>query len=704
MSPPSSNHILMRLNLQFLATALAILSGAGRLVAQPSISSFSPAYGASSDPGYITISGSGFSPGSLIVQFNGVTDFTAGAVAANLIQAHVPPGAPLGAGPIYVSVNGQSTWSAQDFTVIGPGPYIAGFGPSSGNAGASVTFTGAHFASPLTVKFSGASPFTASPPSSTSFTVAVPTGVTTGPVTMSNYLGSFATATNFFVPSGITNLSPTVGRTGTNVLITGTNFIGTTAVRFNGVDAISFTILSNNAIQVVVPTNATTGPIRVITPASSALSPSNFVVRPTITGFSPNFGNVGTNVLVSGENLFGTTDVKFNGTNAAFSGVSYGQLTATVPAGATTGPISVTTTNGGFTNVNNFYLPPKITSFTPNNSGPGTTVKITGVNFTDASSVSFNGKPAGFTVTNNTTIGAIVPNGVLTGPISVTTPAGSTNSSGLFYGLPGITGFSPSHGLPGTNVIISGTNFLGATSIKFGTNTASFTVLNNTTIGTTVPNGASTGPITVIAPGGTSTTGTNFLLDYTADLSVQVLDSPDPVMVGSNLVYTITVLNNGPYAAPGVVITNTLPGSALLVAATTSQGTLNTNGNPVVGNLGSLGLSGNVIVTLKIKPQVAGGVVNAASVASDYADPSPGNNTAITTTLVQSLPLLSIRLTDTNRVRVSWPAELTNYSLQYALAMTNYWSNDLTAPQTAGGERFVSETNLGTMKYYRLTK
>jgi uncharacterized repeat protein (TIGR03803 family) len=57
----------------------------------------------------------------------------------------------------------------------------------------------------------------------------------------------------------------------------------------------------------------------------------------------PAQGNVGTNVIILGNNLTGTTSVMFHGVAAAFSVLSDTEMSATVPAGATTGAVKVTT-------------------------------------------------------------------------------------------------------------------------------------------------------------------------------------------------------------------------------------------------------------------------------------------------------------------------------------------------------------------------
>lgn len=75
---------------------------------------------------------------------------------------------------------------------------------------------------------------------------------------------------------------------------------------------------------------------------------------------------------------------------------------------------------------------PVISSFTPTIGNAGTVVTITGSDFTNASSVTFNGITAVFSVTNNTTISATVPSGNANGNIVVTTPCGSGTSGTTF--------------------------------------------------------------------------------------------------------------------------------------------------------------------------------------------------------------------------------------------------------------------------------
>src|SRR5205823_5668289 len=79
-------------------------------------------------------------------------------------------------------------------------------------------------------------------------------------------------------PPSITGFTPPTGPVGTSVTISGSNFTGAAAVRFNGVSAASFTVNSATAIDAVVPPGALTGPMSVTTSGGTTASASPFVV------------------------------------------------------------------------------------------------------------------------------------------------------------------------------------------------------------------------------------------------------------------------------------------------------------------------------------------------------------------------------------------------------------------------------------------
>src|SRR5205085_6901818 len=126
------------------------------------------------------------------------------------------------------------------------------------------------------------------------------------------------------------------------------------------------------------------------------------------------------------------TNVSFNGTQAVFSVLSDTSIRTAVPAGATTGLITVTNPGGIGSRPIPFTVAaaaPAVASFTPASGLAGTVVTLTGSAFTGATAVTFNGTTATFTVGSDTSITATVPVGATTGSIKVTTPGGTATST-----------------------------------------------------------------------------------------------------------------------------------------------------------------------------------------------------------------------------------------------------------------------------------
>jgi outer membrane protein assembly factor BamB len=93
-----------------------------------------------------------------------------------------------------------------------------------------------------------------------------------------------------------------------------------------------------------------------VVPAGSTVT-AYVTATPTIASFSPASGPVGTSVTITGAHLSGTTAVRFNGTPATtFAVIDDGHVTATVPAGATSGLISVVTPAGTASSSNGFTV------------------------------------------------------------------------------------------------------------------------------------------------------------------------------------------------------------------------------------------------------------------------------------------------------------------------------------------------------------
>jgi hypothetical protein len=239
---------------------------------------------------------------------------------------------------------------------------------------------------------------------------------------------------------------------------------------------------------------------------------------PAISFFAPTEGPYGTEVTVNGNNFTGASLVKFNGVAGSFAIVSEAEIRAIVPAGADTGPISVTTSGGTATSAENFNVtpppPPSIDSFTPIRGPVGTQVTITGNNFIGASEVAFNGAAgSNLTVLSNTQVRASVPTGATTGAIRITTPGGSVTSVEIFTVTvpPSISSFNPTNGPAGTQVTIAGSNFTGVTQVSFnGVVAGGFIFDSDNQIHAAVPTSATTGKISVTTPDGTAFSSSDF--------------------------------------------------------------------------------------------------------------------------------------------------------------------------------------------------
>jgi hypothetical protein len=148
-------------------------------------------------------------------------------------------------------------------------------------------------------------------------------------------------------------------------------------------------------------------------------------------------GKIGQTGGILGQGFRGTTSVKINGAAASFAVKSDTYLTATVPAGATTGLVTVSTPSGMLTSNKPFRVRPQLLSFSPPSGPVGTQVTITGVSFTQTQQVGFGDRaPAQFTVNSDAQVTATVPAGAKTGKIGIETKGGIATSAGTFTVTP----------------------------------------------------------------------------------------------------------------------------------------------------------------------------------------------------------------------------------------------------------------------------
>ncbi len=217
--------------------------------------------------------------------------------------------------------------------------------------------------------------------------------------------------------------------------------------------------------------------------------------------------------------------------------------------------------------------PPTIDSIEPTSGQIGTSITIMGTNFNTvatANTVTFNGIAAVVTFSTSTIINTSIPEGATTGAVSVKV-AGKT-VEGPFFTVtldptaPTIASVDPNRGTAGTEVTITGTNFSEIpleNLVNFNGTAAKLTASTATTITTTVPDGASTGPITVVVDDKEGE-GPEFTV-----LPLPTITSIDPASGTVGTSVTITGTGFSEIASDNVIEFNGM--EAIVSAATTTS-------------------------------------------------------------------------------------------------------------------------------------
>jgi len=366
----------------------------------------------------------------------------------------------------YVVAQDQRTYARQGVMDIGAfeyggtktAPVIAtsGLSITVGPVGTVLILSGINMTTITQIKFQGAAAVTTGFTNNTdhSVTVTVPAGATSGKITVTTALGtSVLSAQAFTVGSATptiatTGLSATSGQVGSLLTITGTNLAGVTEIKFPGAAAVTTGFINNNAtsVTVTVPGGATTGTLTVTTGAGGVSVQSTQTYTVTIpmpaiasTGLSTTSGPVGTSLTITGINLSGITQIKFQTAAAVTTGFTNNtatSVTVEVPTGATSGKITVTTAAGtSAASTQTFTVTisvPTIESLSTTSGPVGTSLTILGTSMSGITQIKFQGAAAvttGFTNNTATSVTVTVPVGATTGKITVTTAGGTSELS-----------------------------------------------------------------------------------------------------------------------------------------------------------------------------------------------------------------------------------------------------------------------------------
>jgi uncharacterized repeat protein (TIGR01451 family) len=209
--------------------------------------------------------------------------------------------------------------------------------------------------------------------------------------------------------------------------------------------------------------------------------------------------------------------------------------------------------------------------------------------------------------------------------------------------------------------------------------------------------------VTDPTPGNNSATDTDTLV-ASADISVTKSDSPDPVIAGNNITYTITVNNNGPSDAQSLSFSDGIPANTTFVSVNTPAGWVRTDAVPA-GGTGNVtftrttmpaGSSSVFTLVVNVNAATANGttISNTVTVTSATTDPTPGNNSATETTLVQNNADLAISKTRAPSGTIDAGNNVT-YTIQFINNGPAPASNVTVSDTLPAGVTVVSQTNPG---------
>lgn len=493
----------------------------------PRINTVTPGSGYTLDT--ITITGVNLL-GATGVDFAGKGAWSWTVINDNLITAMVPmlEGADV-TGPIYITTPNGVIASPQHFTVKAfPHPFtttVTSIVPNHGKPWEVVRVNGTDLDKVTGIYFSGGFEFSQAPftvVSPTALDVVLPGRLKTGTVyfyTPYSYWGFIYTSSDFVAdpltqgPPVIDSFSPkSTNKNWTLITVKGRNFSGTTYVGLGGGNQSPgdfFYVIDDNTVQIQTPIRSGVGPVIITTPVGTAISSENFIgpSLPIIYNLYPkNHAKEGDTYHL----IFGGSGIS----EFTFGGVPATQWTGndiTIPTGALSGFISMTSDTGKAWSFDAFFFDPTLTGISPPTGTVGTSVDITGRNFQNVTAVTFGGVAATtFKILSSSLVQAIVPAGALSGSIAFTNRAGGTGLTATPFTVevpvtgPVVADLNPAVAAPDDNILLSGSGFTGTTTVTIGGIGCNFTVMSDTAILVTIPVGISPGLARVTTPVGSA--------------------------------------------------------------------------------------------------------------------------------------------------------------------------------------------------------
>ncbi|MBC3787743.1 IPT/TIG domain-containing protein [Spirosoma utsteinense] len=278
------------------------------------------------------------------------------------IEVIVPPLAVTGSVTIAVSSVGGNSRAADPFFYYQK-PGAITFTPARQVRSRAITISGQNLYRITDVRINGQSVSITDRVEGSQLLVNIPPDGTSGLITVVNRAGSVTSAIPLVVVQKplITGTVPTKAKLGDRVIIQG-DFLLDAQIFFSGTNTPAIDAGRNDDKErwVLVPNGAQTGPLRIVNAAGETTTSVFTVIPPvSIIDFAPKTAKVGATLVISGQNLTAVQQVKFsNGTSSAATFVvdANGQLVVTVPVGAVTGQICLTSEGGVTCTSTNFTL------------------------------------------------------------------------------------------------------------------------------------------------------------------------------------------------------------------------------------------------------------------------------------------------------------------------------------------------------------
>jgi hypothetical protein len=591
----------------------------------PLITGITPAQGAPGTTVSAVITGGDlFAAGSVVFNGSGTTATigTGGTATSLPVTISIAANASLGLNTVTVTTPAGTSAPFSGFNVA-PLPTITSVTPNSAAQGATLaaTIAGTNLGGAFGIAFSGsgvtATIGTGGTSTALPVTISIATSAALGArtFTVTTPIGASSAFNGFTVlsPPTITGITPGSGPQGANVsaTIAGNNLLGASAVTFSGT-GVTATIGSggtSTAVPVMIAIAATaqlsSPTITLTTPQGTSIPFSGFTVTPTpsITSFTPIGGSAGTVVAILGKNWSSATGVAFNGTPAAsFTIVQNDAELITNPGFETSNLAGWTKADQGagtFHSATGTSTP--VSNYPTAGPRTGTRYAVSDMNSPSASALiqSFTVPSTASKVTlsfsmfvNDQDSGPIVnPAGLDYSAIpnqharvDILTEAAAPFDTGngvlrnFYLSVDPHTNPNPyrSYSFDITDLVGSGGTFQVRFAevnnqffLNMGVDDVSI-LSQSTTVLAVVPQGATTGPISLVTPGGVATSSTNFTMTGAGTSSTSLTSSDNPSVSGQAVTLTATVSGVSPAGTP--------TGSVVFKDGTTQIGTSVLNG------------------------------------------------------------------------------------------------------------------------------